>query len=204
MGRGPKDIHTHVIGDLVIVRLRGVLTVWDQRIAMSIYAKRSSRIDRANLLPTASRSAIASAILRPAACWYAVKPRDELTSGVSMLLRRGAAQEHVRLPRPPDRASRKHRGPSPRRRGRHWLNHALHRGGFPDLGSRSKFFPLLGTCSRVALNFQAEGRLLWGTRGDPMGRIVRCDGDPKCVVGRGRIASACPTDFGRARGSGLP
>jgi hypothetical protein len=34
---------------------------------MSIYAKRSSRIDPANLLPTASRSAIASAILRPVA-----------------------------------------------------------------------------------------------------------------------------------------
>jgi len=26
MGRGPKDIHAHLIGDLVLVRLRGVLT----------------------------------------------------------------------------------------------------------------------------------------------------------------------------------
>jgi len=26
MGRGPKDIHTHLIGDLLVVRLRGVLT----------------------------------------------------------------------------------------------------------------------------------------------------------------------------------
>src|ERR1700722_8117371 len=34
------------------------LTVWGQRIAMSIYAKRSSRVDPANLLPTDSRSEI--------------------------------------------------------------------------------------------------------------------------------------------------
>jgi uncharacterized protein YbcI len=26
MGRGPKDIHAHLIGDLLVVRLRGVLT----------------------------------------------------------------------------------------------------------------------------------------------------------------------------------
>jgi uncharacterized protein YbcI len=26
MGRGPKDIHTHLIGDLIVVRLKGVLT----------------------------------------------------------------------------------------------------------------------------------------------------------------------------------
>jgi uncharacterized protein YbcI len=26
MGRGPKEIHTHIIGDLVVVRLKGVLT----------------------------------------------------------------------------------------------------------------------------------------------------------------------------------
>lgn len=32
MGRGPNDIHTHVIGDLVIVRLRGVLTAAEQQL----------------------------------------------------------------------------------------------------------------------------------------------------------------------------
>ena len=26
LGRGPKDIHTYLLGDLVVVRLRGVLT----------------------------------------------------------------------------------------------------------------------------------------------------------------------------------
>jgi hypothetical protein len=25
MGRGPKDIHTHLLGDLVVIRLHGVL-----------------------------------------------------------------------------------------------------------------------------------------------------------------------------------
>lgn len=32
MGRGPKDIHAHVIGDLVIVRLKGVLTAAEQHL----------------------------------------------------------------------------------------------------------------------------------------------------------------------------
>jgi uncharacterized protein YbcI len=36
MGRGPKDIHTHVIGDLVIVRLKGVLTVAEQQLVKAL------------------------------------------------------------------------------------------------------------------------------------------------------------------------
>jgi len=32
MGRGPKDIHTHLIGDLLVVRLRGVLTAAEQQL----------------------------------------------------------------------------------------------------------------------------------------------------------------------------
>ncbi len=32
MGRGPKDIHTHLIGDLVVVRLKGVLTAAEQQL----------------------------------------------------------------------------------------------------------------------------------------------------------------------------
>jgi len=32
MGRGPKDIHTHVIGDLVVVRLHGVLTAAEKQL----------------------------------------------------------------------------------------------------------------------------------------------------------------------------
>ncbi len=32
MGRGPKDLHAHLIGDLLVIRLRGVLTVAEQQL----------------------------------------------------------------------------------------------------------------------------------------------------------------------------
>lgn len=35
MGRGPKDIHTYLIGDLLVVRLQGVLTAAEQQLAKS-------------------------------------------------------------------------------------------------------------------------------------------------------------------------
>jgi uncharacterized protein YbcI len=35
MGRGPKDIRTHLLGDLLVVRLQGVLTVAEQQLAQS-------------------------------------------------------------------------------------------------------------------------------------------------------------------------
>ena len=36
MGRGPKDIHAHLINDLVVVRLRGVLTAAEQQLVKSL------------------------------------------------------------------------------------------------------------------------------------------------------------------------
>ena len=36
MGRGPKDIHTHLIGDLVVVRPKGVLTAAEQHLVRSL------------------------------------------------------------------------------------------------------------------------------------------------------------------------
>ena len=36
MGRGPKDIHTHLLGDLLVVRLRGVLTAAEQQLVKSL------------------------------------------------------------------------------------------------------------------------------------------------------------------------
>jgi uncharacterized protein YbcI len=36
MGRGPKDIRTHLIDDLLLVRLRGVLTAAEQHLANSL------------------------------------------------------------------------------------------------------------------------------------------------------------------------
>jgi uncharacterized protein YbcI len=40
MGRGPKDIHTHLIGDLLVVRLQGVLTAAEQQLVKSLPAEK--------------------------------------------------------------------------------------------------------------------------------------------------------------------
>ena len=36
MGRGPKDIRAHLLGDLLVVRLRGVLTAAEQQLVKSL------------------------------------------------------------------------------------------------------------------------------------------------------------------------
>jgi uncharacterized protein YbcI len=38
MGRGPKDIRTHLLGDLLVVRLRGVLSAPEQQLAKTLPA----------------------------------------------------------------------------------------------------------------------------------------------------------------------
>lgn len=40
MGRGPKDIRTHLLGDLLVVRLQGVLTAAEQHLARSLSAEK--------------------------------------------------------------------------------------------------------------------------------------------------------------------
>jgi len=40
MGRGPKEIHTHLLGDLLVVRLRGVLTAAEQHLVKSLPAEK--------------------------------------------------------------------------------------------------------------------------------------------------------------------
>lgn len=40
MGRGPKDIHAHLIGDLLLVRLQGVLTVAEQQLVQTLPAEK--------------------------------------------------------------------------------------------------------------------------------------------------------------------
>jgi uncharacterized protein YbcI len=40
MGRGPKDIHAYLIGDLLVVRLKGVLTVAEQQLVVSLPAEK--------------------------------------------------------------------------------------------------------------------------------------------------------------------
>jgi uncharacterized protein YbcI len=40
MGRGPKKIHTHLIGDFLVVRLHGVLTAAEQQLVKSLSAEK--------------------------------------------------------------------------------------------------------------------------------------------------------------------
>src|ERR1700685_3609858 len=38
MGRGPKDVHTYLIGDLLVVRLKSVLTAAEQHLVKTLQA----------------------------------------------------------------------------------------------------------------------------------------------------------------------
>lgn len=40
MGRGPKDIRAHLLGDLLVVRLKGVLTAAEQHLVKSLSAEK--------------------------------------------------------------------------------------------------------------------------------------------------------------------
>jgi uncharacterized protein YbcI len=44
MGRGPKDIHAYLIGDLLVVRLQGVLTAAEQQLVGSLPAERGRNL----------------------------------------------------------------------------------------------------------------------------------------------------------------
>ncbi len=56
MGRGPKDIRTHLIDDLLVVRLQGVLTAAEQHLVKSLPAEKGRDLlkqVRTHLLETA-------------------------------------------------------------------------------------------------------------------------------------------------------
>jgi len=40
MGRGPKDIHAHLIDDLLVIRLQGVLTAAEQHLVTTLPAEK--------------------------------------------------------------------------------------------------------------------------------------------------------------------
>ncbi len=44
MGRGPKDIHTFLISDLLVVRLRGVLTAAEQHLVKTLQAEKGREL----------------------------------------------------------------------------------------------------------------------------------------------------------------
>jgi uncharacterized protein YbcI len=56
MGRGPKHIHAHLIGDLLLVRLQGVLTAAEQALVRTLPAEKGRDLlkqVRAQLVETA-------------------------------------------------------------------------------------------------------------------------------------------------------
>jgi len=56
MGRGPKDIHAHLIGDLLVMRLQGVLTAAEQQLVKSLSAEKGRGLPkqvRTQLMETA-------------------------------------------------------------------------------------------------------------------------------------------------------
>ena len=56
MGRGPKDIHAHLVDDLLLVRLRGVLTAAEKQLVKSLPAEKGRDLlkeVRTQLLETA-------------------------------------------------------------------------------------------------------------------------------------------------------
>src|SRR6202790_4832474 len=56
MGRGPKDIHAHLLGDLLVVRLKGVLTAAEQHLVKTLPAEKGRDLlkqVRSHLIETA-------------------------------------------------------------------------------------------------------------------------------------------------------
>lgn len=56
MGRGPKDIRAHLLGDLLVVRLQGVLTAAEQHLVTTLPAEKGRDLlkqVRAQLIETA-------------------------------------------------------------------------------------------------------------------------------------------------------
>jgi len=43
-GRGPRDIRAHLIGDLVVVRLKGVLTTAEQQLVKSVVSEKGRNL----------------------------------------------------------------------------------------------------------------------------------------------------------------
>ena len=72
MGRGPKETRTHIVEDLVVVRLKGVLTPAEEQLTKSIDGKELVKKMRATLIdkarPFCIRSLAISLALRFSIC----------------------------------------------------------------------------------------------------------------------------------------
>jgi uncharacterized protein YbcI len=62
MGRGPKDIRAHLIGDLLVIRLQGVLTAAEQHLVASLPGEKGRDLlkqVRTHLIETARPTMVA-------------------------------------------------------------------------------------------------------------------------------------------------
>ena len=72
MGRGPNGIHAHLFGDLLVVRLLGVLTVAEQQLVNTLPPERGRELlkqVRTQLIETAARSSKPWSWRRPGRTW---------------------------------------------------------------------------------------------------------------------------------------
>ena len=60
MGRGPKSIHAHLLGDLLVVRLQGVLTAAEQQLVKSLSAEKGKGLAQAGTDPLGRNGAARS------------------------------------------------------------------------------------------------------------------------------------------------
>jgi uncharacterized protein YbcI len=77
MGRGPKDIRTHLIGDVLVVRLRGVLTAAEQNLVKTLPTEKGRDLlkqVRSQLIEVA-RPALTSALSPAKRSWSLRWPR---------------------------------------------------------------------------------------------------------------------------------
>ena len=60
MGRGPKDIHAHLVGDLLVVRLQGILTAAEQQLVKTLPVEKGRDFAQRGTGPSLSRRPEAS------------------------------------------------------------------------------------------------------------------------------------------------
>ena len=81
MGRGPKEVHAHLLGDLLVVRLRGVLTAAEQQLVQSLPAEKGRDLlkqVRTQLIETARP--VLEALVREAAGVPAVSLHHDIST----------------------------------------------------------------------------------------------------------------------------
>lgn len=61
MGRGPKEVKTHILGDLILVRLKGVLTPAEKQLVKNEEGKKLIKQVRENLIEN-SKNILATVI----------------------------------------------------------------------------------------------------------------------------------------------